>query len=432
MKISLTSALKSKTPPAGRYSDGRNLYLNVTKTGAKSWVFCWLPKKGHAADRGYQREFGLGSATGDGSTICLGLEEARLAADRVRIQIADGIDPIAARKDGKDAATLAATTFAETLALHIKLNKGDPNNGGWTVKNGVCDHAKGMESKLALHAAKLMGMLTARITVQDIVDVLEPIWAKDVGDRVRDILQRVMQTAINNDHYKGENPVIKALGKLGVAYAGSGKNQNALPFAKLPGVIEQLLGDGRMACIASVFCTLTATRSDEARLMQWEEINWEEKLWTVPAWRMKVKTKKDQAGEHLVPLSDAAMGILKGLLERRVLSNPYVFAGTVKGKSVGDGQLNAMISKTPAEGGFLGLKGDATQHGMRGTFSTWANDSKGFDENDVERCIAHVVGKKVARVYNKAERLIERRAIMQAWGEACMMANVVAFERKAA
>ncbi len=39
---------------AGRHADGGGLYLNVTESGAKSWVFMWKVA-------GRRREIGLGS-----------------------------------------------------------------------------------------------------------------------------------------------------------------------------------------------------------------------------------------------------------------------------------------------------------------------------------------------------------------------------------
>ena len=62
------TALEVKTLKApGRHADGRNLYLNITRTGAKSWIFLY-------ARDGKQREMGLGSA----ATVTL--QEARAAA----------------------------------------------------------------------------------------------------------------------------------------------------------------------------------------------------------------------------------------------------------------------------------------------------------------------------------------------------------------
>ena len=51
----ILTARKVDTAKPGKYSDGGNLYLIVSKTGAKKWVlrFTW---------RGRAKEMGLGSA----------------------------------------------------------------------------------------------------------------------------------------------------------------------------------------------------------------------------------------------------------------------------------------------------------------------------------------------------------------------------------
>src|ERR1700732_4365337 len=61
----------------GRHSDGDGLYLNVTRSGARSWLFMW--KK-----NGKRREMGLGSA---GS---VSLARARELASECRAQVAAG------------------------------------------------------------------------------------------------------------------------------------------------------------------------------------------------------------------------------------------------------------------------------------------------------------------------------------------------------
>ena len=68
----------------GRHSDGDGLYLNVTRSGARSWLFMW--KKD-----GKRREMGLGSV---GS---VSLARARELASECRAQVAAGLDPIEAR-----------------------------------------------------------------------------------------------------------------------------------------------------------------------------------------------------------------------------------------------------------------------------------------------------------------------------------------------
>jgi hypothetical protein len=73
---------------AGRHSDGGGLYLNITATGARSWVFMWKVA-------GKRREMGLGSLRD------VPLAKARERAAEARQKLAEGLDPIAARDKPK-------------------------------------------------------------------------------------------------------------------------------------------------------------------------------------------------------------------------------------------------------------------------------------------------------------------------------------------
>jgi hypothetical protein len=79
------SARKVETAKAGKYSDGGNLYLIVSKTGSRKWIlrFTW---------RGRAKEMGLGSAKS------VTLADAREKATAARRKIAQGINPIEDRK----------------------------------------------------------------------------------------------------------------------------------------------------------------------------------------------------------------------------------------------------------------------------------------------------------------------------------------------
>src|SRR4028118_887863 len=66
----------------GRHSDGGGLYLNVTPSGARSWVFMWKAA-------GKRREMGLGSLRD------VPLAKARERAADAREKLADGSEPLA-------------------------------------------------------------------------------------------------------------------------------------------------------------------------------------------------------------------------------------------------------------------------------------------------------------------------------------------------
>src|SRR6187431_2727314 len=79
----------------GYYHDEHGLYLQVTKTGVKSWVLR------------YERQ-GKEHMLGLGPLHCVDLKEARERARVARRQLLDGIDPIEARKADKAVLTLLA------------------------------------------------------------------------------------------------------------------------------------------------------------------------------------------------------------------------------------------------------------------------------------------------------------------------------------
>ncbi|NML63574.1 DUF4102 domain-containing protein [Massilia sp. RP-1-19] len=78
----------SKLQEPGYYGDGGGLWLQVSKTGTKSWIFRYTMDK-------KQREMGLGSF------LVIGLADARERAKACRLLVLDGVDPLderAARK----------------------------------------------------------------------------------------------------------------------------------------------------------------------------------------------------------------------------------------------------------------------------------------------------------------------------------------------
>src|SRR5919202_3426023 len=77
--------VETSTKP-GYHADGDGLYLVVDRSGARRWAFIFHTQ-------GKRREMGLGR---------MGLKEAREAADEVRRQIRNGLDPIAARRAARD------------------------------------------------------------------------------------------------------------------------------------------------------------------------------------------------------------------------------------------------------------------------------------------------------------------------------------------
>lgn len=84
------------------------------------------------------------------------------------------------------------------------------------------------------------------------------------------------------------------------------QHRKALPYSELANCIDAVHASNAWVAtkLALEFLILTASRSGEVRMAQWDEIDLSTKTWTVPAERSK------QTRPHRVPLSDRALEIL--------------------------------------------------------------------------------------------------------------------------
>ena len=100
-KLTALAVAKQKTP--GRYADGGGLYLQISPTGSKSWLFRYTRQ-------GKAREMGLGALA------VVSLLQAREKAAVARQVIAAGGDPIETREADQAQAKLEEVrgmTFAQ-------------------------------------------------------------------------------------------------------------------------------------------------------------------------------------------------------------------------------------------------------------------------------------------------------------------------------
>lgn len=131
------------------------LHLQLTPNNGRSWVLRTVVGT-------KRRDIGLGGFPG--ITLAMARERAREA----RIKIESGIDPIEARKAAK-AAQRRGPTFAQAVdkALSAKLD---------ALKNAK--YWQQWENTLAANATPTLGkMLVQNISRQDVLRVLQPIWA---------------------------------------------------------------------------------------------------------------------------------------------------------------------------------------------------------------------------------------------------------------
>ena len=108
----LTAIEVSKLEKPGYYCDGAGLYLQISKSGSKSWLMRYTLD-------GKPCEMGLGSF------LTFTLADARQRATAQRKLLADGIDPLATKRSGllaKRMAEASIITFDKAAADFIAAN----------------------------------------------------------------------------------------------------------------------------------------------------------------------------------------------------------------------------------------------------------------------------------------------------------------------
>lgn len=395
-------ALDVQRLDAGLHGDGNGLYLQVTATGARSWVYRF-------ALGGAKRYMGLGSAAD------ISLKLAReLRDDAARLK-AQGIDPIGARDAKTTAAKVASAkvvTFKEYAQTYI-----DAHKAGWSSDK----HLLQWENSLANHAYPVLGDIPVPdIDTPLVLKALRPIWTTktETANRVRGRIEMVLDSAKVDGLRTGENPA-RWRGHLKFTLAAPRKIARRTHFAALPyeavfDFMSDLAPRHRISARCLEFTILTCARSNESRHAEWSEIDIDKALWTIPAAKMKGRK------EHVVPLAPRVVALLRALHPRR--EGRYIFPGQRPGKPISDMSMLKVLV-------IMGHD-DITVHGFRSTFRDWVSECTNYSDSVAEMCLAHAIENEVEAAYRRGKLIAKRAELMAAWAQYCVTPasdNVVAF-----
>ena len=175
-----------------------------------------------------------------------------------------------------------------------------------------------------------------------------------------------------------------------------------MDWRTVPGFFAELQRRPGIAARALQFTILCAARTNETLGAQWSEfsdLDGAAPTWTIPAQRMK------GGKEHRVPLSRAAVALLKGL--PREAGNPLVFVSSQTGKPMSPDSMLRVLKAM----GHAGI----TAHGFRSAFSDFAHERTKAEPLLVEAALAHAAGDKVAKAYRRGDLFEKRRGLMGRW-----------------
>ncbi len=387
--INKLSILKIKNlSQRGRYSDGNGLYLQISKTKTKSWIFRYK-------FQGEEKQLGLGSIN------LVSLSDARQKVLEFRKQVLEGQDPISNKRLKERNEKIKKSkeiTFSKCAEAYISSLEPE-----WKNKK----HIQQWRSTLATYVFPMIGELSVQdIDTTLVVNVLKPIWITktETATRIRSRLELIMGWATVRGYRSGENParwrghLDKLLPKP--SKVSTVKHHKALKLHEIHRLILELRRQTCFSSKALEFLILTASRTSEVLNMKWNELSLDASLWTVPALRMK------GGKDHTVPLSKSALEILNFM--QTFKCDEYVFPGFREGRPLSN---MAMLKLTKRLGYSI------TVHGFRSTFRDWAAEHTNFSRETAEAALAHTIKDKVEAAYRRGDLILKRRVMMEEWSK---------------
>ena len=366
LTVKAVEAAKPKDKPY-KLADGAGLYLFVSPAGGKSWRANYT-KAGKQATRTYGRypEMSLADA-----------RKAHLGAKEVQ--------------------PVKVVTF-EAVArdwLELKLP---------TLSNGK--HQIQVVNSLERFVFPRIGnaSITA-LTRSELVSVVQAVQATGVNETAHRVAGRIgmvfdyaLDAGILENHPASNLVRVLQARKTKAPMASIPPDEAGALLRAIRGYEEPVTRLG-LQFLAHVF-----VRPTELRLMEWGELKEGGTVWVIPEERMKM------GKPHVVPLSDAAQKILKGL-ELINGDKQFVLASPLKPKApISENTLLFALYR-------LGYRGRMTAHGFRALASTVLNEHSGFAHDVIERQLSHKETDEVRAAYNRASYLPKRRELMTWWAD---------------
>jgi integrase len=380
--------IRSAKPADSAYKlyDSEGLFLLVTPSGGKIWRFRFKAN-------------GKEKLLSFGPYPKVGLTAARKKRNAAIEKVQAGDDPAAERAAAKLKRKLTKVHTFKSVGLEWH----DLHLHEWTPA-----YAKQIMNRLEADVFPSIGAADiSEIKPATMLEVLKAVEARGVLEtnrRLKQYCSAIFRYGIASQ-YCEHDPAAPLKGAL--KSPPRPKHHKALARGEVGDFLIRLAGyDGEEETrIAINLALLMAPRTTELRAARWSEFGdfeSEEGLWRVPAERMKMNTP------HLVPLARQTRALLTRLRQITGKSECLFPSGAPEGFMSNNTMLFALYR--------MGFHGRTTTHGFRSLFSTEANEH-GWNEDWVERQLAHDERNKVRAAYNAAQYLKQRRDMMQWWAD---------------
>ncbi|MGJ0314398.1 tyrosine-type recombinase/integrase [Aliarcobacter cryaerophilus] len=375
-------------------SDGDGLYFIVRKNGSKFFRLDF-------------RYGGKRLSMSLGTYPKISLKEARDKKDECKKLLSENINPISEKRVKKSSESL---TLVMIIDEWLELRAKSSSEATVTQNRRMLKNITNWLGNIAIKDIKRV----------DIINILEKIQSKGVietAHRLLSLMNKIYMFAVTKE-YIGHN-IIADIDKKSVLIP-SNKNIHH-PAITNPKEIKELINDINhieeklKSDISVIFIfkiiPYVFVRSENIRLMRWDELDLEKGIWEIP--KEKMKTHID----FVCPLSRQAVDIIKQIEPYSRHRSEFVFPSPSKNdRGVSGATLSDTLNK-------LGYQNKHTFHGFRSMFSTIAYEyhkEHGFHSDIIEACLAHKEKNRVKAAYNRESKykyFEEKKELMQWWAD---------------
>jgi integrase len=373
-------ATKPKERPY-KLRDGRGLYLLVTPGGGRLWRLRY-------------RHAGRESMLGLGAYPAVSLKMARERCEEARRVLAAGADPAAVKRAERAGNANTFEAIATEWLAKQHFSPATLEKAEWTFRDLLFPFL-GSRPVAQLAAPEILAVLRR----------LESRGKHETAHRTKQRISQVIRYAIAT----GRAVYDPAADLRGALTPIASRNHPAITEPARVGELLRAIDayEGDPATVAALkLAPLLFVRPGELRAAEWSEfcLDGAEPEWRIPAARMKM------GEQHIVPLAAQAVAILREL-QPLTGAGRYLFPSMrSRERPISENTLGAALRRM----GYS--KDEMTAHGFRAMASTLLNE-QGFPPDVIELQLAHAERNKVRAAYNRAQRLTERRQMMQAWAD---------------
>ena len=375
--------------------------MEVTPNGAKRWF--WKYRAGEA-----QRVMALGHYCKAGSLKTeMGLKAARLARDEARGIHQTGADPIQARQIAKVKRQASAAVTFEGVAREFHQTK---------INDWSAAHAGQWLRCCEKDLFPWIGALPLQsVSAALLLETLRKIEARGALQLVSDLRQfagQVFTYGIQTGKCEN-NPardLVGAFKKHTVKHAAA-----VLSPAKAGELMRGIGGYQGMPATkaALILSALLFQWPGNMRKLEWAWVDMAACLLTIPSADMKRKKSGKLNGRpHLVPLARQAIETLQEI-QPLTGHGRYLFPSVRTGaKPMSENTVNAALRGMGFD------KDEMTAQGFRAMARTIICENiNGIDPEVIEAQLAHAKAGPLGGAYDRAEYMIQRRALMQTWAD---------------